>query len=109
MKKRVYLSQLKEVSILWAGDIYMLAEFILRSHAATDRQRNAQNENTRVTSFPTLHGIALKFAILTGTPALRVEKEFTARGFNLGATVEFDPTPIAQASPLQSGQSEFSP
>lgn len=88
--KKVYLSQLEEFAILWPGDVHALAEFILRSYDATDREVNASNQGSIQRSRPTLHGLAGDFAMLTKVPRSRVEKEFQALGFSLGATVEFD-------------------
>jgi hypothetical protein len=90
MREKVYLSQLEEFAILWPGDVHALAEFILRSYDATDREVNASNQSSIQRSRPTLHGLASDFAMLTKVPRSRVEKEFQAFGFSLGATVEFD-------------------
>lgn len=89
-RKTVYLSQLEELAILWTGDIRTLAEFILRSYDAGDRESNKRNRGTIQKSRPTLHGLARDFAMLTRIQLSRVEREFESRGFDLSATVEFD-------------------
>ena len=88
--KTVYLSQLEELAILWTGDIRTLAEFILRSYDAGDREKNETSRGTIQKSRPTLHGLARDFALLTRIPLSRVERELESRGFDLSATVEFD-------------------
>ncbi len=93
MRKIVNLSQLKEIAILWPGDVHMLAEFILRSYDARDREVNARSRGVIHKSRPTLHGLAGDFAMLTKVPESRVEREFQTRGLDLGVTVEFDPAP----------------
>lgn len=92
-RETVYLSQLEEVEVMWRGDVRLLAEFLLRSLDARDRELNAQGNRTMQRSRPTLHGLAGPFAMLTGIPESRIEAELKAHGFNLGATVEFDSTP----------------
>lgn len=89
----IYLSQLEEVEVIWRGDVRLLAEFLLRSLNARDREINAQGNGTIQRSRPTLHGLAGHFAMLTGIPESGIETELKAHGFNLGATVEFDATP----------------
>jgi hypothetical protein len=81
MRKKVYLSQLEEFTILWLGDVHALAEFILCSYDAMDREVNASNQSSIQRSRPTLHGLAADFAMLTKVPRSRVEKEFQAFGF----------------------------
>jgi len=91
-RKTVYLSQLEELAILWPGDVRTLAEFILRSYDAEDRESNERSRGTIQKSRPTLHGLASEFAMLTRIQQSRVEREFESHGFDLGATVEFDLT-----------------
>ena len=90
MRNVVYLSQLKDIAILWRGDLYALSLFILRSLDATDREINAKNKGSIQKSRPTLHGLAGDFAMLTKVPGFIVEKKIKSLGFDLGATVDFD-------------------
>ncbi len=86
----VYLSQLKDVQILWEGDFRTLAEFILHSRDATDKIANAKNRGSIQKSRPTLHGLAHYFADITDVPISRIECLLKDRGFDMGATVDFD-------------------
>ena len=88
--KIIYLSQLDDVEVMWRGDMRALAEFLLRSHEARDREINAQSNRTKQRSRPTLHGLAAHFAMLTGISESRIEAELKVHEFNLGATIEFD-------------------
>jgi hypothetical protein len=90
--KVVYLSQLEELAILWPGDIRALAEFIVRSYDAGDRERNEANRGTIQKSRPTLYGLARDFSMLTRIQPSRVERELESHGFDLSATVELDLT-----------------
>ena len=90
--KTVYLSQLEDVEVIWRGDMRALAEFLLRSYDAKDREINAQSNRTTQRSRPTLHGLAGHFSMLTGILESRIQAELKANGFNLGATIEFDST-----------------
>ncbi|MFO7728211.1 MAG: hypothetical protein R6X11_07765 [Desulfonatronovibrio sp.] len=90
ISENVYLSQLKNISILWDNDLYTLALFILRSFDAADREINEKNKGSIQKSRPTLHGLAADFAMLTKVPSYIVEKKLKSLGFNIGATVDFD-------------------
>jgi len=92
-KRTVHLSQLRDVSVLWPGDIRALAEFVLRSFDARDRRMAASDRGTIQRSRPTLHGLARHYASIAGIPASEIERAFEANGLYLGATVEFDPVP----------------
>lgn len=54
IKNTVYLSQLAEV-VTWSGDMHALAEFLLRSCDASDREINAQSNGTMQRSRPTMN------------------------------------------------------
>jgi len=90
---KVYLSQLKQVQILWPGDIYALAEFILCCREATDKIANARNTGSVQTSRPTINGLAGYFANVTNIPTSQIKQQLKSYGFNLGANVDFDPAP----------------
>ena len=90
MRNQVLLSQLEEMAILWPGDIHSLAEFLLRSNDAKDREVNARNKASIQKSRPTLHGLACCYASLTDIARSRIENEFGKFGFTLDVTIEFD-------------------
>ena len=86
----VYLSQLSDIQILWKGDFRALAEFVLCSRDATDKIVNAQNRGYIQKSRPTLQMLAHYFSYMTEFTAPRIEWLLKERGFDLGATVDFD-------------------
>ena len=79
-RKRLYLSQLKDVQILWPGDIYAFGEIVLRCYDARDIQK----------SRPTLNGLAGHYAAIADIPRTQIAAEFKKHGLDLGATVDFD-------------------
>ena len=87
--KRLYLSQLKDVQILWPGDIYAFGEIVLRCYDARDVRANAQGSSIQK-SRPTLHGLAGYYAAIADIPREHIAAEFKKYGLDLGATVEFD-------------------
>lgn len=91
MPRPVYLSQLEKISILWPGDIFAFAKFVLRSYDAIDREMSVESGRARGCTRPTLHGLASSFASVTRIPVSRVEEEFLNRGLVLSAIVTFGP------------------
>ena len=91
MPRPVYLSKLEKISILWPGDVYAFAQFILRSYDAIDREMSAESGRARGCTRPTLQGLASSFASVTRTPVSRARDEFLNRGLALSAIVAFDP------------------
>jgi hypothetical protein len=89
MRKRVCLSELKEIGILWPGDVHALADFILHAFDARDREANAVGGVIRK-SRPTVRGLAGYYSQLTDTPSSRIERELQARGLDLGAVLDSD-------------------
>lgn len=62
MRKRrttVYLSQLKDLAVLFPGDLHRLAEFIIDCSEAMDKINIATNRSNVSASRPTLNGLAL--------------------------------------------------
>ena len=91
-RKKVYLSQLEGIQILWPGDVRALAEFVLRCCDARDKIANAQKKEIQK-SRPTIHGLAMHFAGITGVPRQHIEQRFKSAGLSLAANVEFDSAP----------------
>jgi hypothetical protein len=100
-EETVYVSQLDDLSVLWPGDIRALADFVLRSFDARDRERNASSRGTIQTSRPTVYGLAAIYAGIADIPRSPIKEEFEAHGLYLGATVEFDPAPEETNDPKQ--------
>ncbi len=89
--KIVYLSQLKEISILYPGDVYEVAELIIRLSDAKYNESKTLKSKVISLSRPTLYGLANRFERLADIPKSRVEEVFEAHGFDdLNVVVESD-------------------
>ena len=91
--KRVYLSELEDVKILWPGDFHALAEFTLQCHEAKDKIANARNTGSVQKSRPSVHGVAMHFARITDLSGAQIKQQLKSDGFDLGATVDYDQPP----------------
>lgn len=74
----VYLCQLKDITVLFPGDIHRLAEFILDCSEA-DRINDITHQSNIRHSKPTLHGLAKHFAELTQVHVPNVMKKLEVR------------------------------
>jgi hypothetical protein len=90
MKRQLSLHALRDVAVLFPGDVHELAVFLLKARAARDREANAQDPRTIRKSQPTLHGVAGRYAQVTDVSQERIEKLLVEAGLDLGAIVEFD-------------------
>ena len=91
--KWVYLSELKNIEILWPGDFHTLSEFILRCYEAKDKITNARNKGSVQKSRPSIHGVAMHFSRITDLSGAQIEQKLKSDGFDLGATLDFDAPP----------------
>jgi len=92
MSKReiIALSELKDVQILWPGDFYILADFVLRCFETDDAIQNAKVNASRRHSYPSLHGLAAHYARISRQPLEDIEQQLTKRGFWMGSGVTID-------------------
>ncbi len=92
MTRRVLpLSALRDVAVLFPGDLQELGHFLLKAFDARDRETNARHAGVRVgSSRPTLHGLAAHYGRVTNIELRRVEGMLVEAGFDLGAIVEYD-------------------
>ncbi|BDA76123.1 hypothetical protein CAL7716_102890 (plasmid) [Calothrix sp. PCC 7716] len=90
IRTNVYLSQLKEIAVLFPGDIHRLAEFILDCSEAADRINDVTHKSNIRHSRPTLHGLAKDFAALTQVNVSDVVKKLEVLGVDFNSAVEFD-------------------
>lgn len=95
----VYLSQLKDVQILWPGDIRALAEFEIRCCDAQDKIANARNHGGIQKSRPTIHGLAADFEHITNIPITTIKRTLEGYDFNLAASIEFDTLKLVPSAP----------
>jgi hypothetical protein len=98
MRRKISLSALRDIAILFPGDLRELGVFLLKAYDARDREANASNPRTIQKSRPTLHGLAGLYARVTEVSQERIEKLLVEAGLNLGAVVEFDPANAANAA-----------
>jgi len=101
MVGRIPLSAIKDLAVLFPGDLHDLAVFLLKAYDARDREANAQNPRVLIgPTRPTLHGLAAQYARVTDIPLSRVEEELAKAGFALGGIVDFDPADSANEEAL---------
>ncbi len=92
MTRTIPLSALRDVAILFPGDLHELALFLLKVFDARDREANAQKPGVLIGPLrPTLHGLAAHYAQVTGIALHRVEGELAKAGFASGGIVDYDP------------------
>jgi hypothetical protein len=89
-KRSILLSALREVAVLFPGDLYELADFVLKAREVRDREANANNPRTIQKSRPTLHGLAGLYGHVTDVSQERIERLLVEAGLDLGAVVDFD-------------------
>ena len=83
MFAKIRVSELKNVRILYKGDIYNLARLLLKMDDARDKGTNLKSRHT-------IKGLATKFAMLSGMGFDEVEEALLKYGLPFGATVEHD-------------------
>ncbi|RUS93314.1 hypothetical protein DSM106972_096700 [Dulcicalothrix desertica PCC 7102] len=86
----VYLSQLKDIAVLFPGDIHRLAEFILDCSEAADRINDITHQSNIRHSRPTLHGLSKHFAELTQVHVSLVVKKLEVLEVDFNSAIEFD-------------------
>lgn len=103
MRRRMLpLSALRDVAVLFPGDLHELGLFLCKAFDARDREANARNTGVLIgPSRPTLHGLAAHYAHVTDIELRRVEGTLVEAGFDLGAIVEFDTADSANESHWQ--------
>jgi hypothetical protein len=97
MNRRLPLSALRDVAVLFPGDFYELGTFVLKAREVRDREANANNPRAIQKSRPTLHGLAGLFAHVTDVSRERIERLLVEAGLDLGAVVDFDQADSANA------------
>jgi hypothetical protein len=90
MGRQISLTSLRDVAVLYPGDVHELARFVLKAGVARDREANARNPSTVQSSRPTLHGLARQYSQVTDIKQIEVERALVEAGLDLGAVVEFD-------------------
>lgn len=102
MKREIPLSALRDVAVLFPGDLHELGLFLCKAFDARDGEANARNTGVCIgPSRPTLHGLAAHYARATNIELRRVEGTLVEAGFSLGAIVEYDAADSANESHRQ--------
>lgn len=83
MVAKIRVSDLKNVSVLYTGDIYDLACLLLKIDDAKDKVTNSRSRYT-------VKGLASNFAMLSRMDFAKVEKILLQYDLPFGATVEHD-------------------
>jgi len=83
MFDEIRVSELKNIRILYKGDIYNLARLLLKIDDAKDKGTNTKSRHT-------IKGLASKFAMLSGMGFDEVEEALLKYDLPFGATVEHD-------------------
>jgi hypothetical protein len=81
--KKIGVSELKDIEILYKGDIYELACLILKLY-------DAKNAGTNTRSRDTVYGLAGEYAMLLRWSRERVLAILAPHNLPLEATVEYD-------------------
>ena len=81
--RKIRVSELKDIEILYKGDIYELACLILKLYDARDAGTNAQSRHT-------VYGLAGEYALLLRWSRERVLAILAPHNMSLEATVEYD-------------------
>ena len=80
-EERISVEALKGVSVLYEGDVYELAQLLLRVNDAKDKGTNR-------TSRHTVHGLASAYCNLADVEFENIITVFERHGLSLGAVVE---------------------
>jgi hypothetical protein len=83
MREKIGVSTLKDVQVLYKGDIYDLACLLLKVDAARDKGTGSRTRYT-------VHGLATSYSLLTRIDRDEILKLFERYKLPLGATVEYD-------------------
>ena len=81
--RKIGVSALKDVAVLYKGDIYELACLLLKVYDAKDRDTNTRSRHT-------VYGLSGDYAILAHLNRDQVLEIFERHNLPLGATVEYD-------------------
>lgn len=80
--KKVQIHELKEITILYEGDVYDLARCLLRLDIARSTPTSTRRH--------TIHGLANRYAYITNMKLPEIVERFVQIGLPLDATIELD-------------------
>lgn len=83
MTEKIGVSSLKNIGVLYEGDIYDLACLLLKVNDAKDRGTNRKSRHT-------INGLAKSYSMLADVDLKRVMAVMTQNDLPLAAVVEYD-------------------
>ena len=83
MSEKIAVSELKNISVFYEGDIYDLACILLKLNDARDKGTNSRSRHT-------VKGLITKYSMLTNVDFDQIMKVIVEHDLPLGATVEYD-------------------
>lgn len=87
-REQISVEALKNVSVLYEGDIYELARLLLKVNDARDKATNATSRYIVTGSRYTVHGVASAYCNLAQVEHGQIIEVFRKHGLPLTATVE---------------------
>ena len=83
MQDKIGVGALKNIKVLYDGDIYDMACLLLKIHEAKDKGLNRQSRHT-------VYGLATAYAMIAGLSPDEIREIFKKHGLPFEATVEYD-------------------
>lgn len=83
MQGKIGVGVLKDIEVLYSGDIYDMACWLLKIHDAKDKGTNCRSRHT-------VHGLATTYAMIADVSPDVIQKVFKRHDLPLRATVRHD-------------------
>jgi hypothetical protein len=83
VQEKIGVGALKDIEVLYRGDIYDLACLLLKIHDAKDKGTNCRSRHT-------IHGLAATYSMIADVSREKIREIFERHGLPMGATVEHD-------------------
>ncbi len=83
MVDKIGVGSLRNIGVLYEGDIYELAYFLLKVNDAKDKGTNSKSRHT-------VNGLVRGHAMITGVDFNHVMTVIAQHGLPLGAAIEYD-------------------
>ena len=83
MQEKIGVGALKDIEVLYSGDVYDMACLLLKIHDAKDKGTNRRSRHT-------VHGLATTYSMIADVSPDRIREILERHGLPLGATVEHD-------------------
>ena len=83
MRDKIGISALKDIGVLYKGDVYDLACLLLKVYDAKNMGKNTRSRHT-------VHGLATSYSMLVDVSYDKIIEVFESYSLPLGAAVEYD-------------------